>query len=311
MKKKLLHIALGNHNTGLWKAFDEHFDTFHYNWSEDANNVEQVNKKILELHQWWKPDVVFMQIQKQGIVSIETAKKITKTSFTINWTGDVRYPLPKWFVDLGEHISITLFSNMKDVELSRKAGINADFLQVGFDPEVFTPYGVQNNTPAIIFLGSNYIKSNIFPLSQFRIDLVQRLYQHFGTDFMAYGGNWEQYLPNPTFLKPNEESLAYRSCKIAINLSHFNYGRYSSDRIFRLLGSGAFCLSHNYEGIENDFRIKKHLDTWNDIDELISKINDYWGNDYKRELIAKEGCKFVRENCTWDKRMIELKKYIL
>ena len=311
MKKKLLHIALGNHNTGLWKAFDNNFETKHYNWSEDSTDIQKVNQKILQYHNSFKPDVVFMQIQKEGIIDIETAKKITKSSFTINWTGDVRYPLPQWFIDLGKHISITLFSNMKDVLLSRKAGINADFLQVGFDPEVFTNYGAINKTPAIIFMGSNYIQNNKFPLSQYRIDLVNKLYQTYGNDFMVYGGNWEQVVPNSVFLKQHEESMAYRSCKIAISLSHFNYGRYSSDRIFRLLGSGAFCLSHNYEGIENDFIIKRHLDNWNDLDELIGKINYYWKNDYERNLIAKEGCKFVRENCTWDKRMFELKKYIL
>jgi spore maturation protein CgeB len=311
MKKKLLHIALGNHNTGLWKAFDKHFNTFHYNWWADSNDIEKLNKKIIELHNSFNPDVVFMQIQKEGIIYTETAKEITKSSFTINWTGDVRYPLPNWFIELGKHISITLFSNMKDVELSRKQGINSDFLQVGFDPEIFKPYGGFKKTPDIIFLGSNYISSNQFPLSQLRIDLVNKLYHTFGSDFMAYGGNWEENLPNSVFLDENEEAIAYRSCKIAINLSHFNYERYSSDRLLRLIGSGAFCLSQNYDGIENDFQIKRYLDTWNNLDELVNKINYYWQNDYKRELIAKQGCKFVRDNFTWDKRMIELKKYIL
>ena len=311
MKTKLLHIALGNHNTGLWKAFDNHFETFHYNWLEDANDINEVNRKILELHQWFNPDVVFMQIQKEGIISTETAKKITSKSYTINWTGDVRFPLPNWFIDLGKNISITLFSNMKDVELSRKQGINSDFLQVGFDPKVFKTDSLIKKTPAIIFLGSNYINSHSFPLSQFRKDLVQKLYKHFGNDFMAYGSNWNNIVPNPSSLNLNEESIAYKNCKIAINLSHFNYERYSSDRIFRLLGSGAFCLSHNYNGIQNDFQIKKHLDIWSDFDELILKINYYWANDYERELIAKQGCKFVRNNCTWDKRMIELKNNIL
>lgn len=311
MKKKLLHIALGNHNTGLWKAFDTHFNTFHYNWSEDGNDIEKVNNKILELHKWFKPDIVFMQIQKAGVISNETAKVLTDKSFTINWTGDVRYPLPNWFIDLGKNISITLFSNMKDVQLSRKQGINSDYLQVGYDPKLFNCDGLINKTPAIIFMGSNYINSHSFPLSQYRIDLVRKLHEYYGDDFNVYGGNWEHFIPNSRYLNRNEESIAYRSCKIAINLSHFDYGRYSSDRILRLMGSGAFCLSHNYKGIENDFKIKKHLDTWSNVDELITKINDYWSNDYKRELIAKEGCKFVFENCTWDKRMIELKNNIL
>lgn len=311
MKKKLLHIALGNHNTGLWKAFDEHFDTLHYNWSENSNDVRCVNDKILELHRNFNPDVVFMQVQRGGIIDIETAEQITKSSYTINWTGDVRYPLPQWFVDLGKHISITLFSNMKDVQLSREKGINADFLQVGFDEELFNPFDRVNQTPDIVFLGSNYIDSKEFPLSELRKDLVQKMYSSFGNAFMVYGGNWEQYIPNPVFLNPEQESMAYRSCKIAISLSHFDYERYSSDRIFRLMGSGAFCLSHNYKGIENDFVIKKHLDVWNSLDELVDKCVFYLKNEYERKSIAKEGCKFVRENCTWDKRMIELKNMIL
>lgn len=308
---KLLHIALGNHNKGLWKAFDDHFETKHYNWLEDANDVDKINRKVLQLHKKHNPDVVFMQIQKEGIISIETAKQITKSSYTINWTGDVRYPLPEWFVDLGKHISITLFSNMRDVLLARQQGINSDFLQVGFDEKLFTPYGEKMKCPSIVFMGSNYLSNGNFPLSQFRAELVKRLYQKYGSEFMVYGGNWESIVPNPLFLQPEQESMAYRSCKIAINLSHFDYGRYSSDRIFRMMGSGAFCLSHNYEGIENDFKIKKHLDIWNNVDELISKIDFYIKNEYLRELIAKNGTEYIRNLCTWSDRMNELKRYIL
>jgi len=312
MKKKLLHIALGSVNKGLWKAFDNHFDTLHYDWKQDSNNIDSINIRIQKLHTDFNPDYVFMQIQREGIIHPNTAKKLTSTSYTMNWTGDVRYPLPQWFVDLGKNISITLFSNMQDVLLSRKAGINSDFLQVGFDEQIFRPNGVLRDNAPIVFMGSNYEGTNHkFPLTQFRINIVKELNKEFGNDFEVYGSNWNNYVSNPKHLGLNEESLTYRSCKIAINLSHFNYGRYSSDRLIRLMGSGAFCLSHNYQGIENDFKIKKHLDIWNDIDELIEKIKYYLHNDYERDLIAKEGCKFVRENCTWDKRMSELKNYIL
>jgi spore maturation protein CgeB len=152
--------------------------------------------------------------------------------------------------------------------------------------------------------------NNSFPLSKLRYDLVQKLRTKYGEDFFSYGANWEGISPDFYFAYPNEESEIYRNCKIAINLSHFDYSRYSSDRLLRLMGSGAFCLSHNFKGIERDFDIKNHLDVWSDIDELISKIDYYLKNEYERESIAKEGCIFVRENCNWDKRIEELKKMI-
>lgn len=312
MKRKLLHIALGSVNQGLWKAFDNHFMTLHYDWKQNANDVDSINRRIQKLHKDFNPDYVFMQIQRAGIIYPNTAKQLTSTSYTMNWTGDVRFPLPDWFVDLGKNISVTLFSNMQDVKLSRQKGINADYLQVGFDEKIFIPNGITKENPSIVFMGTNYENtSHNFPLTQLRINLVKELNKEFGNDFAVYGGNWNDYVGNPKHLGLVEESLTYRSCKIAINLSHFDYGRYSSDRMLRLMGSGAFCLSHNYQGIENDFQIKKHLDIWNNIDELKQKIRFYLHNEYKRELIAKEGCKFVRENYNWNKIINELKNTIL
>ena len=307
---KLLHLALGNHNLALWKAFDNHFETKHYNWVEKNMDFDGLNKDILKVYNDFKPDVVFMQIQGEGIISSELCEYMTINSITANWTGDVRYPLPEWFVDIGKKISVTLFNNIQNVLFARERGINADFLQVGFDSDLFTPYGTKKHKPDIVFMGSNYITNNPFPLSKLRYDLVQKLRTKYGEDFFSYGANWEGISPDFYFAYPNEESEIYRNCKIAINLSHFDYSRYSSDRLLRLMGSGAFCLSHNFKGIERDFDIKNHLDVWSDIDELISKIDYYLKNEYERESIAKEGCIFVRENCNWDKRIEELKKMI-
>ena len=46
MKTKLLHIALGNHNKGLWKSFDKHFDTIHYDWKPNRLDPTLINKEI-------------------------------------------------------------------------------------------------------------------------------------------------------------------------------------------------------------------------------------------------------------------------
>lgn len=310
MKTKLLHIALGTHNTGLWQSFNKHFDTTHYDWTQHKSDPAQINKEIVEIFNNIKPQVVFMQIQKSGIIQLDTAKLMTKSAFTINWTGDVRTPLPSWFVQLGKEIDMTLFSNVHDVRICRKMGVESDYLQVGFDPLVFKPFRKsQKNYGNIIFMGSNY--TNKFPLSNYRENMVSNLHQKYGKDFQVYGMNWQNITEREsTLLDQIQESIAYSNSHIAINLSHFDYERYSSDRLLRIMGSGAFCLSQNFKGIENDFELNEHLVVWDSINHLMEKIDRYWGDEYMRSKIALEGCKYVRSNCTWDCRMEEIKNII-
>lgn len=309
-KKKLLHISLGSHNTGMWKAFDNAFETKHFDWTPYKNSNFILNQTIIKLFDEFKPDVVFMQIQQGGIVNLDTAKHMTNNSITLNWTGDVRYPIPHWYCELGQHIDMTLFSNMFDVEIFNKAGINAGFLQVGFDETIFNPDGRKEKHPKIIFLGSNYLNVSEFPLSPLRVDMVHRLVSIYKDKFKVYGHNWDDFGHANTWVDQHKEAELYRSALISINLSHFNYGRYSSDRLLRLMGSGGFCLSHNYKDIEKDFEVGKHLDVWDNVEDLTRKIDFYLNNDKEREKIRKEGCEFVRQNYTWNNVMVELKKII-
>ncbi len=310
-KPKLLHFALGNHNVGLWRSFEKEFETCHYNWLPYQNDPQKINSDILKIHSQFKPDVVFMQIQAPEILTLATARQMTKTSITLNWTGDVRYPLPEWYKELGKVITLSLFSNMFDVEQMKKANIPADFLQVGFDPNIFTPTGRRVPTPSVVFMGSNYLGANqSFPLSNLRYEMVIRLKQAFANNFTAFGSNWNKVDPTSRFLNLQEEATAYRSSDIAINLSHFDYGRYSSDRMFRLMGAGGFCLTHKFKNVDIDFDVDHHISTWSTIEELTDKIKYFQSNPYAREQIRMNGCKFVREYCTWDCRMKELKTLI-
>jgi len=309
-RPKLLHISLGSHNQGMWRAFNKEFETVHFDWTTFQSNPLFINQEVRRLFDQFKPDVVFMQLQIGGIISIPTAKYMSKSSITINWTGDVRHPIPEWYAELGRNIDITLFSNMTDVNTFNQMGINADYLQVGFDEKIFTPSGSKNKYPNIIFLGSNYDRVSSFPLTQLRLQMVQRLRSRYGVNFMAYGYHWKGVGCGEHFLHQPQEAEAYRSCKIAINLSHFDYSRYSSDRMLRMMGSGGFCLSHHFKDIEEDYVVDKHVATWNGVDSLISKIDYYLDNPKEREKIRKAGCEFVRDNYTWDKVMIELKKVL-
>jgi len=133
--------------------------------------------------------------------------------------------------------------------------------------------------------------------------MVHALAKRYGKQFKVYGSNWPGYSPE---FNQEEEAKIYRACKIAINLSHFDYSRYSSDRLYRLMGAGAFCLSHNYKDIAMEFEVGKHLDVWNDIPQLMSSIDHYLEHADDRIKIAKAGCMHVHANHLWSNRVKQL-----
>ncbi len=48
-------------------------------------------------------------------------------------------------------------------------------------------------------------------------------------------------------------------------------------------------IPHHYPGIEKDFEIGKHLDTYRNTREMLNKINHYLANPTQREQIAING----------------------
>lgn len=301
MKQKLLHIMMGTHNPDLQKGLDSVFQCLHYDWTAHGINSYPLQSELLTVFHHFQPDIVFMHLQSGEVLNIETIKKMSESSKVLNWTGDVRHPLQSFYMEIGRYIDSTLFTNVDDIDTCKQNGVEADYLQVGFDSNHFNPLGKfdekNSKYPEIIFMGSNY-GEDAFPLSSLRYQMAHRLKQEFGNRFGVYGNGWSG-LESGNITSYEEEGLAYRSCKIAINLSHFAYKRYSSDRMYRILGSGALCLSHHYPDIEMDFEIGKDLVVWENIDDLVSKIKKYLLCESDRGIIALNGCLKARTKFTW------------
>ncbi len=255
------------------------------------------NSELMRAAVDFQPDIIFIQIQHENILSEETARQLAKLAFVINFSGDVREELPSWYLDIGKHIQLSTFSNMVDVKKCISAGIPADYLEIGFDPEIYRPRDIQKSGPAIVAHFNHY--ENKFPLSAYRMEIVQALTKEFGDNFGVYGnfpgarGNFNS--------DQIAESINYNKAKIAINCSHFDYERYSSDRLLRILGSGTFCLSHHYNAIEKDFDLRDHLTTFYDINELINRCKMFlYYMPKKREIIARAGSRLAHQNFTFD-----------
>ena len=300
---------MGQGNPDLKRGFDSVFDCVHLDWIPFQDRISHLQDEILRMYHSFEPDAIFMHIQSGDVVFPNTASYLMKKSMVFSWTGDVRYPLPQHYIDMGRCITSTLFSNETDVDIARSAGIKADYLQVGFDKEHFSPLGrIDKKYSDIIFLGTNYITTP-FPLTHLRQELGMRLKAEFGNNFQIYGNGWGA-LSNGVITNYEEEGTAYRSCKIAINLSHFAYKRYSSDRMFRILGSGAFCLTHRFPDIDKDFEVGKELVVWENLDDLINKCRYYLHYSQERERIALNGCFKARTEYTWNNFALNLNKII-
>jgi hypothetical protein len=310
IKMRLLHIGIFSDNepqVSLRQALRNNSD-FYEEYNHSHYNKKQISEIMLRNVNSNNVDVIFLQIQSDGILDLETLKYIKEKGIKIfNFSGDVRTPLPKWYLDVAPYC-FTLFTNENDVEEIKKAGFKAEFFQVGYNQIFYNNHSEVKKEADIVFFGNNY--PNYFPLSGFRYEIVHKLKSTYGDNFKVYGCQWDLPSMDMNF-KQLEEGSIYRGAKIGINISHFNYGRYSSDRIFRIMACQAMCLSHRYKNIHVDFKEGEHLRSWQNSDELIDLINYYLVNDSERLLIAKNGNEYVEKYFTWNYRISHQLKQII
>ena len=307
--EKVLHIALNYNNqkqSAQHQALSKLGKTYiEFDWIHEVNQkgLLHAQRRLIELSNDFKPDFTFMQVQEGRIINPDIAQRLH--GFVMNWSGMVRNSLSNWYCQIGKHVDITCFSNINDVNKLRASGCKAEYLQIGFDPQIYQPRTEKKEVPDIVFMGNHY--PDAFPLSGIRMDIVEFLKKRYGNRFAVYGQKWGNGSIDLNNL-PNEEAIVYSNCKIAINCSHFNYRRYCTDRIFRAMGSGAFCITKGYPEVEKDFTDGEHLSVFHSLAELGDLIDYYLDHPIERQKIQEAGTRMVHQNHTWGARMKEIKR---
>jgi len=97
-------------------------------------------------------------------------------------------------------------------------------------------------------------------------------------------------------------NVLYNRSRIVINLSRRKEVNF---RVFETLGSGAFLLTDYNEEVEEYFKTGEHLETFNDLTELLKKC-DYYRNSDERERIAKKGHELVRHRDSSEVRVRQI-----
>lgn len=290
---KLLHVALSHGDNGLTRALKRVCDEY----AEIPTSHPDLNGQICHVLDSFQPTIVWIQIQSEGLTEQSLVKLRDSSAYVINWTGDVRKPIPDFYWFYGQYVDITCFSNMHDVRIFRKYGYKADYLQIGFDPEIYKPEGEKKQVPDIVFMGNN---TRQFLLSLYRAKMVGFLKDHYGSNFGVYGSGWGGIESGNYMGDQYGEAAVYRGAKIGINCSHFDFERYSSDRLFRMLGCGICVLSHRYNGIEKDFIDGRELVGWDDFDDLKKQINWLLERPDNIKMVGKLGFEVAKNNFTFD-----------
>lgn len=323
MSKKVLHFRLDAPQYSsefMRRGFIEAGYEYHgMNWQQVKfdEGVLGFQARAIQAAKEIEPDIIFIHIQSGDILDIETCQELTAVGFTILYTFDVREDIA-WMKELAPYLNMILVA---DGETAKEFPAGKSFvLQSSCDMEMYKPEFVPlPEYPSkmfytkilynydIAFIGSNYVNTNLnFPLADERFQMVTELKKEYGDTrydrFLYKGMNWStsEYVP------PAKERSIYNASKIAICHNNFYRDRYSSDRLWRIIACGCFCLTKYFPGIETIFEAGTHLDWWHTIDELKLKINQYISNDEKREAIARAGSEYVRSSHNWAARVKEI-----
>lgn len=103
-----------------------------------------------------------------------------------------------------------------------------------------------------------------------------------------------------------EMPLVFNGSKINMNMTIPNIKSGVPLRIYDILGARGFCISNFQAELPMFFENEKHLVWYYNQQDLLDKVAYYMKHDSEREVIALNGYNYVKENCTYEKRVNDL-----
>jgi len=315
--KTVLHVALVAPGMYSSAPFEQAFlnNGFHsyylFDWQLkmfELQSKEKMQDLLIQEADRLKPDLIFCQVQSGDMVELATFKRLSEISFTVNYTLDIRSKeKSEWLYDLAGVIGAVFLSNQNDVDECKKRGYaNAMTLQSSADMDTYEELADIPRRSTAVFIGNNTAITPLeFPKAQERVEMVSLLKERFPEQFEVYGMGWDS-----RFLMQKEEVEVYQSAQVAICHNQFEAPLYTSDRLWRAMACGSFCLTKHFPGIHLMFTRGVHLDWWENFDELTAKLSFYLSQPEATRTIARNGMNHVRMNHNWTVRVAQLLDFI-
>jgi spore maturation protein CgeB len=306
---KVLYLPLGEQPGTYdgWRNIGVELEIYDY-WTDwlQNKNIEGIKQRFLSKVATFQPDLIHMQLQFTGAISIETlreAKRMCPKAVMVNWSGDVRADPPHPFTSLASALDFTLISSSGQLELYKRAGChNVKYWQIGYDPKTAFPMNKTEFTYDISFTGNNY--GNMFPDGPLRASAAKALKDAFGNKFGLFGSGY----PGATGSTSHQQSnQIYNDSLCVLSISNFNnIAHYFSDRLLLCLGSGRPTISWYFPNYEDYFVDGRDIFIARSNQDIIDIVNYCKANPEAANQVGVNGQLKVLKEHTFTSRVMEL-----
>ncbi len=254
----------------------------------------------------FRPDLAFCQFQAPGLITSALPKALRELGcFSINWSGDVRHPLPLWYKELAQFFDVTSFTNMPDVEEVRAMGHRAEFLQIGYDERLYYPPPPGWERCDVVFIGNNY-GGYKYAESESRRRMVKALADAFGPRFRVYGMSWDGEVPEENvggYVREPADADILRDAAVAAGWDHFHRAGFASDRLLRATACGCAVINQYYDGIEQEH---PHVGAARSVEEMVAMVRHALDNHDRAQHFGAMSAKWTLEHHRWNERVKQM-----
>lgn len=313
--ERLLHISLRNSyekNPGLRSAL-EGISAAYEDVEWTATPKGQLVDRLLEAAGRISPTVVFAQSQGAPELTADAVHRLRQEcapgAVIIQWDGDMHYgpgtPQRQWFVDLGTACDASLTTETAHQEAYARLGVvRPGYLAVAVDGDIYKPSPPVSGVPEVVMLAS---ESGITYGYTTRRNAIEMLSEWLGPErFRVYGFGRPGTPCGGRMLMQPDEAPVYAAAKAAISISiTAKLPRYTSDRLMRMLCSGAVCVVEAFPDCNALGLIHgENCLLWTNFHGLRQCI-DYALNEDCGDL-RTAGAQLGKTLHTWEPRMLEL-----
>lgn len=311
------HPAQHAQKRGLRDALAKYYLVYELDYVALGANLRTEFNSAIETFQ---PDLILTQFHG---ASAETAQLLAEARASlpriviVNWNGDY-WPhnlISPEMLRMLRQVDLQLTVNGGVIDTYTQNQIPAAYWQIGYEdpstssgqvppsplPDTGSAPGAGMPKHNVVFLASVY--------SAERAALGKMLVDEFQAGI--YGHGWPFETMDTTYDFAAGAAL-YAGAKISIGDNQFvdNYG-FVSNRFFQALAAGGSLLLHQkVNGLQELTGITPgvHFIEWMTLDELRQHITYFLNpkHEKERKRIAAAGCKFVRENHSFDQRVRQL-----
>lgn len=252
-----------------------------------------------------KYNVEFVLFSKGHFAGSEEAIKLLREHgiVTVGWLFDLFFDVPLFFgrrqlTNNAFRADITCMTDGGHQDKWKEFNVNHKLLRQGIhEPDAF--FGTTDEKiPPILFFGTYSYQE--------RMDLIDKLRAEYGDDFRHYGrGGNVREIRGPAL------NNIISGAKIVVGDS-MPADYYWSNRIYEMLGRGAFLLHPYVKGLETEFEDGVHYVSYKygNFYDLKEKLTYYLNHPEEREKIKKAGHELVKTKYTYQKRCEKLIEYV-